>query len=716
MAKRTQLDNQISLLDMMQTDVPEYTEESPEELQEPNEAGEEEQKPFKLVATKAKNRTNISTEPLKVVKAKYEEAKETCWEELFDGYDKLYAITFSSGIDFASRVINMFPYAEVIFGCEKIVSNDIATIMSVQIDSIQRLAKSKAAGNLANRLANDTLKIYVSRDTKSHEKIFIMTTEDGSRTRVVTGSANMSASAFFGLQRENIVCFDDKAAFDHYKRLFETFKDACSDNITHKAIIRTMEDKDYLRDHIEETPILQTTNKEKYIFLEQAAPEDNIEYEIVADVEQMRNFVKPLIPKLPVKAGKTIFAKEQVQSFARRYSKEREAQIQTVKEFPKLHIDYEIGTLTFNGEAIDLNPNLSDVAKDIKSILKFYSGMDYFYGDVEQAKKDYCKFMVWYLATPFMAYLRCVAAANNYDEKLFPVYGVMYGDSNGGKSTFIRFMGKLMCGKIIPMNSSEDFTTTKIDGLKRMCEGLPINIDDLAKTQFQGHSEKVIKNDKWGIKEKLVNYPAVSITSNKITSLTKDLSKRAIICRIGARTDNERGARNSKRVNESMSELTTAFYGEYVRRMLVEVDKMEAQMKESAKGEEAEYYPDIFYVSSHVIADIFAACKIDLPAYIRILHYDDYLGDKSIGRAAIEKIELAWQSDPSKFRIDKKQNRLIYSYPADGPWYELKYIADELPNVLEAEITGGNQLVLNYDKACELFGIKFKRWLGIINM
>ena len=108
--------------------------------------------------------------------------------------------------------------------------------------------------------------------------------------------------------------------------------------------------------------------------------------------------------------------------------------------------------------------------------------------------------------------------------------------------------------------------------------------------------------------------------------------------------------------------------------------------------------------------------RIDLPDYVRILYYNDYMGDESIGRAAIEKIELAWQADPSKFRVDKKQNRLIYSYPPDGPWYELKYIADELPNSLEAEISGGNQLIMNYEQAQELFGIKFRRWLGIFNL
>ena len=34
----------------------------------------------------------------------------------------------------------------------------------------------------------------------------------------------------------------------------------------------------------------------------------------------------------------------------------------------------------------------------------------------------------------------------------------------------------------------------------------------------------------------------------------------------------------------------------------------------------------------------------------------------------------------------------------------------------EAEISGGNQLIMNYEQAQELFGIKFRRWLGIFNL
>lgn len=524
--KTNDLENQMSLMDMMASENPEYTEEGPEELLDPGEDMEDSEgqtdKPFKLVANKTtKAKASISTQALSVVKAVYADTVETNWEELFDGFDRLYAITFSSGIEFVNKVINKFSYAEVVFGCEKIIANDIAAIMSVQIDSVQRLAKSKSAGNLANRLDDGSLQLYVSRDTKSHEKIFILESADHKRVRVITGSANMSASAFCGIQRENIVCFDDEAAFSHYKVLFETFKETCSDNVSYKAVVNTMNQEDYLKENIKEVPVFQSIEKQKLVFLEQAQPEDEVEYEIVADVKKMQELVKPIMPKMPVQANRIVVAAEPMRVFGKRYTEVRRVAAEAVKQLPKLHIDYDAGTMTFNDENIDLNPNLSEVAKNIKSIQKFFSGMDYFYGNVEQAKKDYFKYMTWYLATPFMAYLRYFASRNNYDTKLFPMYGVIYGDSNGGKTTFIKFLVKLMCGETVKMNTTEDFTATRIDGLKRVCEGLPLNIDDLAKTQFQNHSERVIKNDEWGISDRLVNYPAVSITSNKITFADK---------------------------------------------------------------------------------------------------------------------------------------------------------------------------------------------------
>lgn len=167
-------------------------------------------------------------EKLFVVRAVFNESYKTDYEELFAGFDELYAITFSSGIDFTSRIIGMFDYVELVFGCEGIVSDDISAIMATQTKILEKIVKSKAAKHMSQKMDEDKLKLYVSKDMKSHEKVFVLKANDG-RTRVITGSANLSYSAFGGVQRENIIVFDDQTVFDWYKERFDDFKEMCAD-------------------------------------------------------------------------------------------------------------------------------------------------------------------------------------------------------------------------------------------------------------------------------------------------------------------------------------------------------------------------------------------------------------------------------------------------------------------------------------------------------
>ena len=148
----------------------------------------------------------------------------------------------------------------------------------------------------------------------------------------------MSASAFCGIQRENIVCFDDEAAFSHYKFLFETFKETCSDNVSYKAAVSTINQEDYLKENIKEVPVFQSIEKQKLIFLEQAQPEDEVEYEIVADVMKMQELVKPIIPKMPVQANRIVVAAEPMRVFTKRYTEVRRVAAEAVKQLPKLKI------------------------------------------------------------------------------------------------------------------------------------------------------------------------------------------------------------------------------------------------------------------------------------------------------------------------------------------------------------------------------------------
>lgn len=640
---------------------------------------------------------------LKVVKAEFVEKKNIGWTDLFMGFDEMYGITFSSGIQFMEKVFDSFEHVEMIFGCEGVLNDDLATIISAQIKNVETLVKSKSALRIAERMKAGNIDIRVSRDTKSHEKIFILRAKDG-RVRVITGSANMSASAFLGIQRENIICFDDLAAFDYYKDIYEEFKEKCSDSVSEKVIIAMNEDEDYIRDNIDEAPIIQTIKKRNVVLLEPS--ENGSETEFVADIKGLEAEIKPLIPRVKPEKGKIFVTGDIIKAFKRKYDENANVKKVREKKLPKLHIDYDVRTMSFNGKELSLEPDTDSVIKDINCLTSFVDSLSSFHGDYKKSQRDYYKFLNWYFCSPFMPYLRYIGSKNEYGVIPFPVIGILYGDSNGGKSTFINLLSKLMSGVKVTPNSSNDFTGTNISNLKTACEGLPINIDDLAKAQYDAHFEKVIKDDGWGILERFINYPAVVISTNKLASLKPDISKRVVTCRIDIKIDKESGAYNSKRINESMKQATNALYREYVRRMFDVITDMECAMRE---GDES-YFPDVFKASSAVLKDIFKMCCDEVPEYVEELSYSDYFGDLAIGKHAIEQIRTAWQTEPKMFKADKKKNTLIYTYPEGGRLYELRYLQEELPPALESQVTS-RSLVMKLDVAMEVFGEKFKRGL-----
>ncbi len=217
--------------------------------------------------------------------------------ELFDGFDELYAITFSSGIDFTCKVVKRFKYAEIIFGCEDVLNHGIATIMAVQQSLVEIIPKNKSANELSKMMKEEQLILFVSRDIKSHEKIFCLKAEDG-RVRVITGSANLSSSAFCGFQRENITYYDDEDAYAWYKERFDGFREQCSDNVNHKVFVATTEDEDYLSQNPEEVPIIKTIAEKKVIFVEPTSDEDVSEITIMANIKGHEDEIKPMLPKI----------------------------------------------------------------------------------------------------------------------------------------------------------------------------------------------------------------------------------------------------------------------------------------------------------------------------------------------------------------------------------------------------------------------------------
>ena len=221
---------------------------------------------------------------LEAVEADFKCVHKVVWEDLFSGFDEMYAITYSSGIDFISRVLPNFKNAEIIFGCEAVLDDSVAMVMSVQLSQLKFVTKHKSADMLAQRLDNETLKLYVSRAIKSHEKIYLLKSYDG-RVRVITGSANLSYSAFNGIQRENITYMDNISAYEYYYEQFERFKMECADNVEHKCITKLIAKPDSSVDELlDSLPISATIKARKAVILSET---EEPEYVIAVDDEKI---------------------------------------------------------------------------------------------------------------------------------------------------------------------------------------------------------------------------------------------------------------------------------------------------------------------------------------------------------------------------------------------------------------------------------------------
>ena len=627
------------------------------------------------------------------------------WEELFTGYDELYAITFSSGIEFTAKLINKVSYAEIIYGCAGVVRPEIANIVAAQINVVNTISKSKTVTSITRKIEEGKLKLFVSMDTNSHEKIYILRTNDGAKTRVITGSANMSAVAFNGIQREEILCLDDNDAFEYFMDRFESFRTDCASPVPNELILKVSQDQFYLKKHIEETPIMKEAVRKMVVSF--TKPDNEVDY--VADVKNIEDEIKDLFPR-KIPNQQTVNITADMVAKVRKNNRDKIDKEKRENIDPKLHLDMDNDRLDFCGKPINLNPPKDQVANDVECLLRFIGGFEAFNGDVQNATKDYYAYFNWFFATIFIPELRAIAYRKRYSDLFLPVFGILCGPSNAGKTKLVELLSTLMTGERIQPSGSDVFSNNKIDSMRTRCEGVPIMIEDLAKQQYENNYEKIIKNDLFGVREGLTRYPAISITANKIQSLSPDATKRVVYFRSDISTDKGAGARNAKMINDTINSASNALFGEYVRRMIPIVKDMEERMN----NEEPDFAPDILLESSKVLMSIIKECtETEIPHFVRIMNYEDYFGDSVVGRSAIEKLRNYWKTQPENFSIDKKDGTLVFTI-AETAQHELKYMENELPSSIKAKKLG-NRLVVDLAAAREETGIDFKRRLFSIH-
>ena len=642
-------------------------------------------------------------ELLDVVRMEFVEADTLRWQDLFSGFDALRAITYSSAIGFVYQLADMFEDVEVIFGCEDVLSYSLQEIMAYQCKLVDRMREtaSKMKVDLMSRVEDNTLHFFVAREKLSHEKIYLLSASDG-RKRVVMGSANMSYAAFGGRQRENICYIDGSSAYDWYLNSYNEFRDECTDQIF-KETLAIADDGE----HIEEIPIARTVREKKALMLEtvEASKED---VRFALDVKGLAARFASSVPK-PDKKGKTLLSPEKIKIIRRQIVADKTKEKELRSEYPQLEVFADEGTVKLNGDSMDLAPSGKEITQDVSLFLRYMGGYEKFHGDVAGMQRRYFEFANWFFCSPFMGCMRDMAVHYNQNTLPYPVFGLVYGQSKAGKTSFLETLLKMMIGQKTKI-SAPDFTRSSIEGLKRTVKGAPIIVDDLTNTRFNQHAIETIKNDDFGIADHLVHYPAVVISANEdVKAVAPEVIRRTVVCRVQAGLTNTEVMRSNV-VRTVQREIGTAFYREYLRRMLEVVP----DLLEEIKCDENESAPDILAVSSAIIVSIIKDhTEEDLPAFVRELTLDDYFSERVTGSYAMKVICDAWKTSQTSFEISERTNELRYNA---GATWEADRILKELPETLEAH-KSRDWLVMNLNDAKEFFGIDFKKsWLSRIGL
>lgn len=634
-----------------------------------------------------------SASALDVVKMEFLEAETMPWQDLFRGFNEIHAITYSSGIGFVYQLLSIFENAEIIFGCDEVISYSLQEVMAYQCKLIERMRAnaSKQKLDLVSRIDDGSLRFFVARTMLSHEKIYLLSARDG-RKRVIMGSANMSFNAFGGKQRENISYVDGDRAYDWYMACYQELKESSTDQIYKETLLVADGGE-----HIEELPVSRTVRMKKALVFQPVETQKE-EVRFALDVKNLASQFTPSVPK-PDKKGKILLSPDKIKTIRRQVVADQTKEKELRSEYPQLEVFADDGMVRLNGNAIDLSPTSEEISHDVLLFLKYMEGYEKFHGDISGMQRRYFEFANWFFCSPFMGCMRDMAVRYNQNLLPYPVFGLVYGQSKAGKTSFLETLLKMMIGQKTKL-SAPDFTRSSIENLKRTVKGAPIIVDDLTNTRFNQHAIETIKNDDFGVADHSVHYPAVVISANEdVKAVAPEVIRRTVICRVQAGLTNTEVMRSSV-VRTVQREISTAFYREYLRRMLQTVPELLEQMK----SDESESAPDILAVSSEIILEIvqqYSGCEI--PAYIRRLTLDDYFSERVTGSYAIKTIQNAWKTSRASFEISTRSNELRYNA---GATWEADRILKELPETLEAH-KSRDWVVMNLDEAKQFFEVDF---------
>ena len=217
-------------------------------------------------------------------------------------------------------------------------------------------------------------------------------------------------------------------------------------------------------------------------------------------------------------------------------------------------------------EPLLLDADPEQVRSDVEQWLAFFANYENgFVGDVPRLQRDYFAFMCWFYIAPLMCDLRNAALRTNAFSFDQPLFAVLYGSSNCGKTSLVEALMASMFSypRIV---DTQDFTPGKLRALQQAYKRFPVVFDDVTRDRFNRYADEIIKDEIIPYAE----YPCFALSMNAdARSFKPEIVKRCLMIytRTALPGDNTQARRSLQRsVAQIRDRMSTALYRTYLKR------------------------------------------------------------------------------------------------------------------------------------------------------
>ncbi len=611
---------------------------------------------------------------------------------MFSGFTSLRGITYVADPELLSDLFGRYRYQEVDILLGEVLTGELKETLSQKaIEVVVRLADLVESG---------TLRIYVPKKGIVHSKLYIL--EGPDFVRVVQGSLNLQPSR--SLNYVWVLDLDPEDPFlEVVKRDYWEHVRGCSlfmEDLLELFHNHPRMDRHQLIRTWLEGESLDTGEEEVRGFYQQAT---------VQSLKAAARNEKSFVLRLP----ETTRARRGVQRVLRPLkplTKESEIELdaQSYLDFveqrigvPAMYIDLERGAifLGIRGEVKSLSQPLPEsrlVDEALAHLEAYLNTVDW--GEAEQpefVKAAMMEALLYIFAAPFFhEYMRVKRQRLGPVDRRGPRFLYIYGPSQNGKTTFLRFALKLLTGEDVQPLSQADLTTNKVRVVQELATVFPLIFDDVALSRRPAF-EDVAKGywERWWREDHL--QPQIILTSNDYR--LKDWARTRV-----KQVDFDVFFPPDEAKKERLARLLTTanpVYRWFTHLYIEEMRTYLAGKEELAKDE--------LFLARKVMQMLYEHAQRPIPSWFPDIPLEDIYDP---GRREWRKLFRL-----RKVSARKDRGQLIVTFAQDLVPREVREYRSHLPAALKVEQKGKTLIIQPAKKFQEWIGrVRLRRGLGIL--